>query len=166
MILRIVDNRARIAVLLADLDERAPGGFAIGLHIDLTGPTFLFQTFPQEWVDYYANQGLQLRDPAMHWAFANSGSIRWHQLKENDPTDVIGKAAAHGMPYGATISMLRNDSRTVAGFARADRDYLDVELDEITDLLARLHDATLKVTQLSQADLAALKKMSIRLSHS
>jgi len=142
-----------------------PGGFAIGLHIDLTGPSFLFQTFPQEWVDLYANQGLQLRDPAMHWAFANTGSIRWHDLKENDPADVIGKAAAHGMPYGATVSILHMNSRTVAGLGRADRDYLDVELDEITRKLITLHEETLRVTQLSAPDLAALKKMSVRLSH-
>lgn len=143
----------------------APGGFAIGLHIDLTGPSFLFQTFPVEWVDYYANQGLQLRDPAMHWAFANSGSIRWHDLRDNDPAGVIDKAAEHGMPYGATISFLRQQSRTVAGFGRADRDYLDAELDEITERLHRLHDATLTIQQLSAPDLAALKKMSVRLSH-
>ncbi len=160
-----MDNKAKIAVLLAEIDELTPSGFAIGLHIDLTGPSFLFQTFPAEWVDYYANQGLQLRDPAMHWSFSNTGSIRWRDLTDNDPADVISKAADHGMPYGATISILQQQSRTVAGMGRADRDYLDAELSEITKRLETLHDATRNVTKLSPDDLEALKKMSVRLSH-
>ena len=40
-----------------------PGGFAIGLHISYNGPSFLFQTFPQAWIDYYASNGLHLTDP-------------------------------------------------------------------------------------------------------
>ncbi len=159
-----VENRASIAAILADIDAITPGGFAIGLHIDFSGPTFLFQTFPVEWVDYYADQGLQLKDPAMHWSFANTGFIRWHQLAENDPAGVIEKAAAHGMPYGMTISILDEQSRTVGGFGHADRDYLDAEIAEIEVHLLKLHRATIGLSVLSEADMAALKKMSIRLS--
>ncbi|MDJ0628709.1 MAG: autoinducer binding domain-containing protein [Rhodobacter sp.] len=161
-----MDNRTSIATLLADIDQLTPGGFAIGLHISFSGPTFLFQTFPQDWVDYYAKEGLQLRDPAMHWSFANSGSIRWRDLTDDDPADVIGKAREHGLPYGMTISLLDQQSRTVGGFAHPERDYLDVEIDQIKAHLLDLHRATIGVSVLSADDMAALKRMSIRLSHS
>ncbi len=151
---------------MADIDAMTPGGFAIGLHISFSGPTFLFQTFPQAWVDYYADQGLQLSDPAMHWSFANSGFIRWRDLVDDDPADVIGKARAHGLPYGMTISMLDGGSRTVGGFGHPDRDYLDAEISEIEAHLLELHRATQGLSVLSQDDMDALKKMSIRLSHS
>ncbi len=142
-----------------------PGGFAIGLHIDFSGPQFLFQTFPQDWVEYYADQGLQLRDPAVHWGFANSGFVRWRDLVDDDPADVIGKAREHGLTYGMTLSIFEQESRTVGGFAHPDRDYLDAEIEDIQACLLKLHKATLGVTVLSKDDIVALKKMSIRLSH-
>ena len=143
-----------------------PGGFAIGLHISFTGPTFLFQTFPQEWVDYYADQGLQLRDPAVHWGFANTGAVRWRDLADNDPADVIGKARAHGLTYGMTLSVFDKQSRTVGGFAHPDREYLDAEIKELQRCLLALHRATIGLAILSKDDMAALTSMSVRLSHS
>ena len=143
-----------------------PGGFAIALHINFSAPQFLFQTFPQEWVEYYSDQGLQLHDPAVRWGFANNGFVRWRDLINDDPREVIAKARDHGLTYGMTISIFDNNSRSVCGFAHPDRDYLDAEVEEIEACLLKLHRATLGVTVLSQADIAALKKMSIRLSHS
>jgi len=142
-----------------------PGGFAIGLHIGFSGPTFLFQTFPPAWVDYYADQGLQLKDPAVRWGFENTGAIRWRELTDQDPADVIGKARKYGLKNGVTLSIVDAQSRTVAGCARSDRDYLDFEIEQIHGKLLALHRATMGLSVLSEADMAALKRMSIRLSH-
>lgn len=161
-----MDNRGSIATLLADLDEMTPGGFALGLHIDFSGPTFLFQTFPHEWVEYYRETGLQLRDPAVHWAFANTGHIHWRELLDDDPADVIGKAKAAGLVYGVTICIVEQQSRSFGGFARADREYLDAEIADIEQCIRDLHKATFGLSVLSQEDMDALKKMSVRLSHS
>ena len=143
-----------------------PGGFAIGLHISFNGPSFLFQTFPQAWIDYYASNGLHLSDPAVAWSFAESGHIHWSELAKNDPNDVIGKARDHGLSYGTTISLRDGGSGTVCGIARQDRDYLDAEIADITAKLLPLHRATAGLSVLSAEDTAALKRMSIRLSHS
>lgn len=159
-----VDNRASIAVLLAELDDLTPGGFAMGMHLGYSGPAFLFQTFPQAWVDYYSEQGLQLRDPAVFWGFHNTGFMRWTDFADEDPADVMGKAASHGLTYGATISMVEKDSRSMGGFGRGDRDYLDAEIRAIQDTVLKLHRATHGLSTLSEDDMAALKTMSVRLS--
>ncbi len=143
-----------------------PGGFAIGLHISFNGPTFLFQTFPVKWIDYYADNGLHLRDPAVAWSFAETGFVRWKELAENDPANVIGLAQEHGMHYGATLAIDENQSRSVLGCARSDRDYLDAEIADINAQFIALHNATLGLSELTQDDVDALTKMSVRMSHS
>lgn len=160
-----MDNRASIAGFLADIDEMTPGGFALGMHIGFSGPTFLFQTFPHQWVETYRDQGLQLVDPAVRWGFQNTGAIRWRELDDDDPKDVMGKAREHGLKYGVTIALVDGGSRTVGGCARADRDYLDTEIDAITGKALALHRATAGLSVLNEKDMEALTRMSIRLSH-
>lgn len=161
-----MDNRASVAALLADIDEITPGGFAIGLHISYNGPKFLFQTFPIDWITHYTENGLHLQDPAVAWSFAETGYVRWRDLAANDPAGVISKAAEFGLPYGATLSIEENGSRSVLGCGRTDREYLDAELDDITAKLVELHNLTLTVQKISKRDVEALTKMSIRMSHS
>lgn len=160
-----MDSRLDIATLFSDIDALTPGGFAIGLHIGLRGPAFLFQTFPQSWLDVYIGEGLQLQDPAVAWSLSNTGHAYWRDLAENDPANVMGRAAEHGMPYGTTIAIVGGQSRSVLGCARQDRDYLLAELDAITQALRGLHDLTLGKTTLDAEIVATLKRMSIRLSH-
>lgn len=160
-----MDKKANIAHLLSVLDEMSPGGFAIALHIRSAAPAFLFQTFPIKWVDYYSQHGLVLKDPAMRWAFDHSGTIRWRDLTDDDPYGVMQQAKRHGLSYGFTHSIRVEKSRSVSGFARGDRDYLDIEIDEIGKKLHELHAATDQLTALSEADADALKQMSIRMTH-
>ena len=124
-----MDKRASIATVLSELDELSPGGFAIALHIKYNAPTFLFQTFPEKWVKHYSRQGFVIRDPAVHWAFSNTGYIRWRDLVEGDTSGVMEQSRLFGLTYGFTASIHNDHSRTLAGFARPDRDYLDVEID-------------------------------------
>ena len=161
-----VDKRASIASLLTELDEAAPGGFAIALHIKSHAPTFLFQTFPVAWVEYYHTHGLVMKDPMMHWAFANTGTLRWREMADADPAGVIANAKRHGMAYGCTTSIHGEASRSLAGFTRSDRDFLDVEINEIYQKFKRLELATAGLDEVSNADKQALKEMSIRLTHS
>lgn len=144
----------------------SPGGFAIALHIRSSAPAFLFQTFPIKWVDYYSQHELVLKDPAMRWAFDNSGTMRWREMVDDDPSGVLQLAKRHGLRYGFTHSIRTERSRSVSGFARADREYLDIEIDEIGKKLQRLHAATDQLTSLSADDADALKRMSIRMTHS
>ena len=141
-----------------------PSGFAIALHIKYNAPTFLFQTFPEKWVDHYSRQGLVIRDPAVHWAFGNTGHIRWRELADNDPSGIMEQSRLYGLTYGFTASIHNDHSRTLAGFARSDRDYLDVEIGEICDRLEDLDVLTAGIEVLSAKDTDALQAMSIRLT--
>ena len=154
-----------VASLLASLDERSPAGFAIALHIRFTAPTFLFQTYPKKWIDIYTDRGLVLKDPTVHWGFKNTGSIRWRDLIEEDAAGVMRMSGEYGLHYGFTVGINTHGSRSVSSFARPERDYLDFEIDEISKLLLQLHEQTHGLEALSDADVRALKRMSIRLTH-
>jgi LuxR family transcriptional regulator len=161
----LMDQKDNIASFLADLDEMSPAGFATALHIKYTTPTLLFQTYPTKWVEHYTSKGLVMYDPAVRWGFENTGAIRWRDQLDDDPYGVIQEAKKYGMTHGVTLAVFNQNSRTVAAFSRSDRDFLDIEIDEISQKLDKLHAATFGVNKLSDADMAALKKMAIRLTH-
>ena len=52
-----------VQILLAELKEIAPAGFAIALHVGFNSPKFLFQTYPSKWLKEYSENGLVMNDP-------------------------------------------------------------------------------------------------------
>ena len=160
-----MNKKLSVARLLADMDTSSPAGFAIALHIKFSSPTFLFQTYPKRWIDIYTVRGLVLKDPTVRWGFDNTGTIRWRDLTSEDSGGVLRMAKDFGLTHGFTSALVRQGSRTVASFARTDRDFLDAEISELVASLSALHDETLELEELSQADQKALRKMSIRLTH-
>lgn len=160
-----MNKKLSVARLLADMDTGSPAGFAIALHIKFSSPAFLFQTYPKRWIEIYTKRGLVLSDPTVRWGFENTGSIRWRDLASEDTAGVLQMARDFGLTHGFTAALVRQGSRTVASFARTDRDFLDAEIDDLTANLGALHDETLGLDELTQADQAALRKMSIRLTH-
>lgn len=159
-----MNKRASIATVLSELDALSPGGFAIALHIKYNAPTFLFQTFPEKWVKHYSRHGFVIRDPAVHWAFRHTGYIRWRDLAESDDSGIMEQSRLYGLTYGFTASIHNDHSRSLAGFARSDRDYLDVEIDSICEKLETLDILTAGIEVLSAKDSAALQDLSIRLT--
>lgn len=160
-----MDKRTNIASLLAELDEKSPTGFAIALHIEFATPAFLFQTYSKAWSDHYTARGLVLKDPAVIWGLQNTGKIRWRDLREDDPAGVMEQAEQHGLKYGVTISLLIDGSRSVAAFSRGDRDYFDVEIEQIDNCLSKLHTETAGREVLPDDVLQALRRMSVHLTH-
>jgi LuxR family transcriptional regulator len=146
------------------ISEESPAGFATALHITYATPAFLFQNYPAGWLEEYTSLGLHLQDPNVAWGFTNTGAIRWSDLEAQDPAGVIARARTYGMKYGVAWAVLR-DTRTVAGFSRADREFTDDEIAHLGELLSQLHDETAGETGLSDADRETLKGMSIRLTH-
>jgi LuxR family transcriptional regulator len=136
-------QKASIAALLHQLDERSPAGFAIALHIRFTTPTYMFQTYAKRWLDHYTASGLVMQDPVVRWGMQNEGRIRWADLEALYGGRVMEEAKDFGLMNGAAIAIVQFGSRSVAGFARADRDYSDAEMVELEDLLRQLHQATL-----------------------
>ncbi len=153
----------RISALLSKLHAASPAGFAIALHVRYTAPRYLFQSYAKDWLDTYSREGLVLHDPVVRWGFGNDGTIRWSGL--DDPGGMLKRAAAFGLRYGAVIAFVRNGSRSMAGFARPDREMTDDEIAGMKDALETLHDLTGQVETLSPAVHMTLKQMSIYLTH-
>lgn len=150
-----------VASQLAILEENAPSGYAVGLHVRFTSPTYLLQTYPAKWNEYYSAQGLVMRDPTVAWGFSNEGTIRWSALKADDAAGVLDGAAEHGLVYGATAAVLAGGSRTMAGFARADREFTDAEIALLADAVAQIHELTADEDAMTTEDRATIAANSI-----
>lgn len=158
-------HRTSIALILRELDHRSPAGLAIALHIRFTTPAYLFQTYPKRWMDHYSEHGMVVNDPTVHWGVQNLGRIRWAELERLDSAGVLEAAKDFGLMNGVTIAMLRGGTRTIASFARADRDYEEPEMEELEDLLTELHELTTGLPKLSEDDRRALRELPVRLTH-
>lgn len=135
----------------------APAGYFIGLHIRFTSPLFTFQTYDQSWIDHYTENGYVLRDPMTAWGFSTTGSIRWSDEKLLDPFGLFKEAAQYGLNFGVTVACGPIKSRTIASFARQDREFLDHEVAAISSTVHRLHDITEPPEELTKAQVEALR---------
>lgn len=151
--------------LLQRLRRRSPAGFAIALHIEFTTPRYLFQAYDKDWLDFYSARGLVMQDPTVGWAFANNGAIRWSALADNDPAGVLARAAEHGLRYGVAIALDDGGSKTMASFARDDRELSEIDIAGLSADLRALHMQTLGTKVLDPDIHATLKRMSIFLTH-
>ncbi len=151
--------------ILKRLHGRSPAGFAIGLHIQFTTPRYFFQSYPKDWLEHYSAAGLLLSDPTVHWGFSNAGVVRWSALAASDGLGVLQQAARFGLNFGCTVAVDRSASRTIASFARPDREMTDIELAALQRDLKALHDETLAMMVLSPDIHETLRQMSIYLTH-
>ncbi len=154
-----------ITPLLAELDERCRSGYAIALHIKFTTPTFLFQSYQKEWIDYYSENGLVLHDPTVRWGFENNGTMLWSALADEDSEGIFEKSTEYGINYGFVHALEGHGSRSVASFSRDDREFTRAEQDDIVERLVELHRLTANTEKLPPAEVAALKRLSITLTH-
>ncbi len=149
--------RAEINAALRKLGKLAPVGYFVALHIRFAAPLMQFQTYPEEWSEYYSANGYALRDPTVAWGFSTTGACRWSSLPVPDPFDILKDAADHGLTYGLTVSCGPIASRTIASFAHAEREFTDDEIDEISTTVRRLHDMTEPPASLTKAQKEALR---------
>lgn len=159
----MTSTQFEISEALGRLNALAPTGYALGIHIEYTTPKFMFQTYPKDWLDYYSSHGLVMSDPMVAWGFQEVGSQRWSALE--DPAGVMVKAAEHGMKYGLVVSVASEDSRTICGFANADREFTDDEIAQIEAHVAKIHEHTAETARLDAKTVEQLKKMSIMVTH-
>lgn len=159
-------SQLEIRAILAELQAIAPAGFALALHVRFTTPTFLFQTYPKDWLDYYSQNGLVMSDPTVAWGFSNMGSTSWDQLKGADVAGVLTKAAEFGLVHGMSYVAGTEESRSLCGFARADRPFTDVETKILASHSESLHDITSDLETLRPEVSEALRKMSVQFTHS
>jgi LuxR family transcriptional regulator len=159
-----MDRQNKISDLLSQLRAAHPAGFAIALHVEFSAPRYLFQAYASDWIDLYTREGLVLRDPTVRWGFVNTGAIRWSALDDPEGAEVMRLAAEHGLRYGFTLAIEAGGSRSIASFARPDRESTDAEIAEATGVLTQLHDLTRGVETLTPRFHDALKQMSIYLT--
>lgn len=163
-----MDRQTRTSEILSRLRAAHPVGFAIALHVKFTAPQYLFQAYASDWIDLYTREGLVLRDPTVRWGFVNSGAIRWSALADpgGDPegADVMRLAAEHGLAYGFTLANDAGGSRSIASFARPEREATEAEIEAAAAELATLHDLTRGIEVLTPRFHDALKQMSMYLT--
>lgn len=159
-----MESSADIRRILTRLETLCPSGFAIAFHIRYARPDFLFQTYSKTWIDIYSQSGMVMHDPIVGWGFENTGTIRWSELRD-DPMGVLEKSKPHGLVYGFACAVESDGSRSVAGCARADREFTDAEIAAIAADVQILHDETAKQGSLSEATREELRKMSVRFTH-
>jgi LuxR family transcriptional regulator, quorum-sensing system regulator SdiA len=146
-----------IDVELHQLALMAPAGYFVGLHIRFTAPLFTFQTYNQDWLDNYTEKGYVLRDPMVAWGFSATGSIRWSDPGLPDPFGLFKEAAHYGLNHGVTVACGPVKSRSIASFARKDREFEDDEIAAFVRIVQRLHSVTEPPEELTKAQIEALR---------
>jgi LuxR family transcriptional regulator len=147
----------RLTDLYEELNELAPEGFAVGLHIRFASPLIYHSRYPAEWVEYYNAHSYYLRDPLVFWGIGTTGTLRWSEIPLPDPFGLLKKAAAHGMNFGAVSSYGPITSRSMAGMCRSDREFTVEEMAVLSDITARLHIAAKPPSDLTKAQIEALE---------
>lgn len=159
---KVADSDLPILTILGWLPLAGPVGYAIGLHVTFTWPRYMLQSYAAAWQDIYTRHGMVVTDPTVRWGFANTGSCRWSDLKDLDDAGVLSGAADHGLRFGCTVALLDGGTRTIASFARADREFRDDEITEIAECIALLHGMTQDEGSLTPAMRARLAQLSTR----
>ncbi len=143
-----------------ELPGLAPAGYYIALRVGFAYPMDEHNAFPDAWVDHYTRNGFMLRDPAVRWAYANNGEIRWSALEEAESSEVLAHAARFGLRYGAVVSHATSEpkeQRSYGTFAREDREFTDEEISLLRFWVERLHDEMMPRVTLTDAETEALK---------
>lgn len=143
--------------MLNELTDLAPLGYSMGLHIRFAAPLIYHTTYSESWSRHYNDNSYYLRDPLVFWGIGTTGVTRWSEITLPDPFDVIKQAAGHGLHYGATASCGPISSRSIISIGRGDREFSDEELTRFSALAQRLHEVNTPPSELTQAQVEALK---------
>jgi LuxR family transcriptional regulator len=152
-----MSERKAITMLLERLDQLAPMGYTVGLHIRFATPLIYKSSYPPAWVEHYNSHSYYLRDPLVFWGVGIEGTTRWSAIPLPDPFGVIKKAANHGLKYGAVSSYGPITSRSIVGISRSDREFDDDELAKLKELTIQLHIEAKPPSDLTKAQIEALQ---------
>lgn len=152
-----MSERKAIAMLLERLDQLAPMGYTVGLHIRFATPLIYKSSYPTAWVDHYNSHSFYLRDPLVFWGVGVEGTTRWSAIPLPDPFGVMKKAAGYGLKFGAVSSYGPITSRSIVGIGRSDREFVDEELVSLKELTVQLHIEAKPPSELTKAQVEALQ---------
>lgn len=151
--------------ILRDLNGHSDWRFAIGVRIRFANPTLLYQTYPQEWIDYYNGNALIFTDPTIRWGLSHNGVCSWDDLRADDEAGMMVKAAEFGLRYGIVVSVGDAASRTLGFFCHGERHLTDEETDFAADHVRKMHEATERLATASEDTLASLRSLGTGLRH-
>ena len=138
----------------------APAGYYVALRIGFAFPVEEVNNLPAAWVSHYTEQRFMLFDPVVRWVYANVGVRKWSEISQDDPRNVMGQAQTFGLRYGAVVAVSDGNAqgqRSYGTFARSDREYTDLEMKLLHAYVKRRHLEMSPPTNLTQAEIDALK---------
>lgn len=136
------DVAASVGAHLSRLGALCDTGFALAIHIRLTAPTLMYQTYRPEWAEHYSTKGFMLSDPVVVWGLTHTGRVKWSDLTGGDSEGVIAAAVSFGLTNGWTYATTSANSRTIAGLTRSGRAHTEAEVAEIVAIVDDLHALT------------------------
>lgn len=143
-----------------ELSKIASAGYYVALRVGFAFPVEERNEFPNDWIEYYTKNGLMLRDPAVRWAYDNSGATRWSEINGTEDSYVSAMAKEYGLKFGAVVccsSSQPKEQRSYGTFARADREFSEQEISRLLVHIKQLHELAAPPTNLTVAELEALK---------
>lgn len=143
-----------------DVKMLATTGYYIALRVGFAFPLEEVNALPTDWADHYTRHRFMLHDPVIRWIYANTGAIAWSDIDLPDPMRVLDQAQTFGLRYGVAVACYdgnREGLRSFGTFARSDRDFEKSEIDALYRYVERLHQAKAPPTNLTDAELEALR---------
>ena len=152
-----MSNRPELSLLFRKLGQCAPGGYFAGLHVRFAAPLTSVTAYDPAWVNHYTSNAYAMRDPMVAWGLSTEGAARWSEITIPDPFHIWDQAADFGLKYGVVISCGPITSRSIVGVARPDREFSDSEIEQIHGLVLSLHELSEPPTELTPAQVEALR---------
>jgi LuxR family transcriptional regulator, quorum-sensing system regulator SdiA len=134
----------------------SPFGYSARLHIRFAAPLFFRRTQSKRWATKYDENAFAMRDPRIFWGLSICGATRWSEIKLPDPFHILKQAREHGMCFGAAVSCGPITSRSIVVVSREDREFSDVEIEELQDLTHALHEICEPPSELTICQIEAL----------
>lgn len=143
-----------------DVRDLAITGYYIALRVGFAFPLEEVNALPPAWVDHYTTHGFMLHDPVIRWIYSNTGAIAWSGINLPDPMRVMDQAQTFGLRFGVAVACFdgnKEGQRSFGTFARADREFEVAEIVALQSYVERRHFAKAPPTNLTNAELEALR---------
>lgn len=143
-----------------EMQELAPVGYYLALRVGFAFPMEEINALPPDWVEYYTRERYMLFDPVIRWFYQNAGAVRWSEIAISDPKGILTQARDFGLRFGVAIAVFDDNAaglRSFGSFVRGDREYTDTEIDRLRNHVEQLHQDREPPTNLTQAELEALR---------
>jgi len=142
------------------MQDLAPVGYYLALRVGFAFPMEEINALPSDWVEYYTRERFMLFDPVIRWFYQSAGAVRWSEISISDPRGILEQARGYGLRFGVAIAIYDDNTsglRSFGSFLRGDREYTDDEIQRLRLHVEHLHQDREPPTNLTNAELEALR---------